>query len=116
MVELRGRGSPAAVAGERGGAAHTLASRVGGVQLLLEVVKLLSVVGVGGVRPGAAAHDGRVFVVAAGAGRAARTPHTAGGQGLGGIGAGRAAWTPARAPSPAAGSAASVPATAASTP
>ena len=77
VVELRGRGSPV---GEGGGTTHTLATSVGGVQLLLEVVELLSVVGVGG-GGAVASHYGRVFVKAV-----ARTPHPARREGLGGVG------------------------------
>ena len=99
MVELW-RGVTAAspvVGGQARRSAHPtlLASCVGRVQLLLEVVKLLRVVGVriGRPRP----HNRRVFVVspsaptptasARAAGVAAGATETAGRQGLGGVGA-----------------------------
>lgn len=60
--------------------AHTLASCIGGVKLLLKVVELLGVVGVGGGGSRPPAHDRGVFVVPV-----AGTPHPAGRQGLGGV-------------------------------
>lgn len=59
LVELRGRGPP--MWREGGRPAHTLASCVGCVKLLLEVVELLSIVGVGTGWAGPS-HNRRVFV------------------------------------------------------
>ena len=85
VVELRGRGSPVRRHGRgtTAAAAHSLASCIGGVKLLLKVVKLLGVVGVRGGGTRAAAHDRGVFVVAVAGAHPARR------QGLGGV------WTAA---------------------
>ena len=87
VVELWGRSAPVVV--WQAGTAHTstpaLAASVGGIQLLLEVVELLSVVGVRGGRA-LTPHDGRVLVKAIRAAARWTAPHPAGWKGLGRVG------------------------------